>query len=234
MVYVKTAWNELVMTTQNKLDGLNNLETMNTAAEAYITGMLHSDRYYTDAQAEAKFYYTANDGTGSGLICAKLGGYTADQVISTGIPAGIIALWTGAIVDIPVGWYLCNGSNGTPDLRNRFVVGVGSNYEPDATGGTSVCGMTATVTIASHALVDTEVPKHTHGTITDTYVQVNTSVQYYNLGTKKMCNATTEVSRNTGSTGSGDGHTHNASWTPNTGTQSKLPAYFALCYIMKG
>ena len=50
---------------------------------------------------------------------------------------GIIVEWSGAIVDIPSGWSLCDGSNGTPDLRNRFVVGAGDTYAPDATGGNS-------------------------------------------------------------------------------------------------
>lgn len=44
-------------------------------------------------------------------------------------------LWSGAIVDIPDGWILCNGAGGSPDLRDRFIVGAGSTYNPDATGG---------------------------------------------------------------------------------------------------
>jgi len=50
---------------------------------------------------------------------------------------GIIVLWFGAIVDIPSGFALCNGANGTPDLRDRFVVGAGSTYAVDATGGST-------------------------------------------------------------------------------------------------
>lgn len=51
------------------------------------------------------------------------------------LPAGIITLWYGALGAIPAGWLLCNGANGTPDLRDRFVVGAGSTYAVDATGG---------------------------------------------------------------------------------------------------
>lgn len=51
------------------------------------------------------------------------------------IPAGVIILWSGAIVDIPVGWTLCNGAHGTPDLRDRFIEGAGGAHAPDATGG---------------------------------------------------------------------------------------------------
>ena len=48
---------------------------------------------------------------------------------------GFILNWEGAIVDIPDGWALCNGSNGTPDLRDRFLVGAGNTYAVDDTGG---------------------------------------------------------------------------------------------------
>ena len=43
-------------------------------------------------------------------------------------PIGSIVLWHGALKDIPVGWVYCDGSNGTPDLRDRFVVGAGKRY----------------------------------------------------------------------------------------------------------
>lgn len=38
------------------------------------------------------------------------------------VPSGGIIMWSGSIASIPTGWYLCNGSNGTPDLRNKFIV----------------------------------------------------------------------------------------------------------------
>jgi len=67
------------------------------------------------------------------------------------IPSGVIMLWSGSIASIPTGWVLCNGSNGTPDLRNRFIVGAGSTYAVAATGGE-----------AAHTLTIDEVPSHTH------------------------------------------------------------------------
>jgi hypothetical protein len=53
----------------------------------------------------------------------------------TPIPSGSIIIWSGSIGSIPVGYYLCNGSNGTPDLRDKFVVGAGSTYAVGNTGG---------------------------------------------------------------------------------------------------
>lgn len=50
-------------------------------------------------------------------------------------PAGGIILWSGAIVDIPGGYVLCDGNNGAPDLRNKFVVGAGDTYAVGASGG---------------------------------------------------------------------------------------------------
>lgn len=39
------------------------------------------------------------------------------------VPQGGIIMWSGAIADIPGGWFFCDGDNGTPDLRDRFIVG---------------------------------------------------------------------------------------------------------------
>lgn len=54
-----------------------------------------------------------------------------------GVPSGGIILWSGAANAIPTGWYLCDGQNGTPDLRDKFVVGAGNNYAVGATGGSA-------------------------------------------------------------------------------------------------
>lgn len=51
------------------------------------------------------------------------------------IPAGGIIMWSGSIGSIPAGYYLCDGNNGTPDLRDRFVVGSGNTYAVGNTGG---------------------------------------------------------------------------------------------------
>jgi hypothetical protein len=51
---------------------------------------------------------------------------------------GMILLWSGSIVSIPTGWHLCDGDEGTPDLRNNFVVGAGDSHSVDDTGGSEL------------------------------------------------------------------------------------------------
>ncbi len=67
-------------------------------------------------------------------------------------PSGIIVLWHGAIINIPVGWALCDGNNGTPDLRNRFIVMAGFVYAVDETGGNISHTHPFTSTVHSHTL----------------------------------------------------------------------------------
>ena len=69
-------------------------------------------------------------------------------------------MWSGAANAIPTGYVLCDGGNGTPDLRDRFVVGAGNSYAVNATGGAA----SVTLTIA-------EMPAHTH-TTEDQYVEL--------------------------------------------------------------
>jgi hypothetical protein len=52
--------------------------------------------------------------------------------VDTSIPIGGIIMWSGTIASIPSNWRLCNGSNGTPDLTNRFIIGAG--YDTNTTG----------------------------------------------------------------------------------------------------
>jgi len=56
---------------------------------------------------------------------------------ASGIPSGVIVMWSGSITSIPSGWALCDGTNGTPDLRNEFIIGAGSSYAVGSIGGSS-------------------------------------------------------------------------------------------------
>lgn len=69
------------------------------------------------------------------------------------LPTGSILLWYGSIASIPAGYVLCNGANGTPDLRNRFLVGAGDTYAVDAVGGSVNHNHTFTSDGHSHTLL---------------------------------------------------------------------------------
>lgn len=139
---------------------------------------------------------------------------------ATPTPSGVIVLWSGSIGSIPAGWYLCNGSNGTPDLRDRFVVGAGSTYAVDATGGS------ANAIVVSHTHTNSVTdPGHTH-----TY----TSPAFASAGEfadKSSVPTTTNPSATTASQTTGISVTIDTAGT--SGTNANLPPYYALCYIMK-
>ena len=67
------------------------------------------------------------------------------------IPSGVIVMWGGEVDKIPSGWVLCDGGNGTPNLRDRFIVGAGAGYKVGTTGGEKE------VTLS----ID-QMPSHTH------------------------------------------------------------------------
>lgn len=67
-------------------------------------------------------------------ISAFPGGMAADADTES-VPAGVIVLWCGILAAIPAGWLLCDGTNGTPDLRALFIRGAADGAEPGDTGG---------------------------------------------------------------------------------------------------
>ncbi len=78
---------------------------------------------------------------------------------------GFGTFWTGAIADIPAGWQLCNGTNGTPDLRDRFLVCAGLTYAVEATGGAVTHTHSVSGTVDSDGIHTHTVPSsgtHTH------------------------------------------------------------------------
>ena len=89
-------------------------------------------------------------------MCGLSGGSSAklypQATPQSDIPSGIIVMWSGVAAAVPSGWYLCDGQNGTPDLRNRFIVGAGSSYEVGNTGGSD-----------SVTLTTEQMPSHSHG-----------------------------------------------------------------------
>ncbi len=74
------------------------------------------------------------------------------MAISHRIRKGMIIFWPFAIADIPSGWVICNGTLGTPDMRNLFPVGAGDTYNPDDTTGTAIHRHTSDFDAHSHSM----------------------------------------------------------------------------------
>jgi hypothetical protein len=53
------------------------------------------------------------------------------------VPIGGIIAWSGAEIDIPNNYLLCNGACGSPDLRDKFIVGAGTTYVVGDSGGSA-------------------------------------------------------------------------------------------------
>src|SRR3989338_653610 len=68
------------------------------------------------------------------------------------LPAGAIIMWSGTLSSIPANWQLCDGTNGTPDLRGRFVMGVSTGENPGATGGATTHTHTGSTSSSSHSI----------------------------------------------------------------------------------
>lgn len=179
-----------------------------------------------------------------------------NTAVTSALPAGCILLWSGSVSTIPSGWALCDGTGGTPNLVDRFVVGAGSTYAVGATGGaTSVTtssngAHTHTGNTGSHTLDVTELPAHTHtASVTDpghthtvtpqAITQTGTTYGFYPGGIASFtslsaASTTTGISVSNSSTGGGAGHTHTISSDgAHTHTVATLPPYYALAYIMK-
>jgi microcystin-dependent protein len=138
------------------------------------------------------------------------------------IPVGGIIMWSGTVATIPSSWKLCDGSNGTPDLRNRFIVGASvatGNYSWDAgTGATSgnyAPGNTGGE--AAHKLTVAELAAHTHPV---TVSGADDNNHTGNGPTASNSDAPQNATNATSSTG-GDNYHENR------------PPYYALAFIMR-
>ena len=191
---------------------------------------------------------TASAGTSTTQIATTAFVTTAIAAATAAlIPAGMIMIWSGSVGSVPSGWVLCNGSNSTPDLRDKFVLGAGSTYAVGATGGATTVTAAGTISVTGTALTEAQMPKHFHsmrgpnGPFTSTMPSATASGSG-NYGGGTPDDGTTAYGTNstggssasgTAGTGTsnGDTHTHSASFTGSS--VNNLPPYYALCYIMK-
>lgn len=159
-----------------------------------------------------------------------------DAAIAAAIFPGFIAMWSGAIVNIPVGWRLCDGTNGTPNLRDRFVVGAGTTYAVGAVGG--AVNHNHGGAVEGTAITEAQMPPHRHfnvvpGTGDGALTAGNSLSQERTLGGDTQyimsSGAGEPTIGRTSSAGGGAAHDHGLT----INNAGHLPPYFALAYIMK-
>ena len=161
-----------------------------------------------------------------------------EQGVASAMPTGGIIMWSGSIANIPAAWALCDGSGGTPDLRNRFIVGAGSTYPVDATGGADTVALSQNqMPSHGHSFSATSGTGGTHdhrlpiGTTMDGKTGVQYAIDngnYMNDDSGPQLTARAET---------GGSHTHSVSGTSGSAgsgsAHENRPPYLALAYIMK-
>ena len=126
--------------------------------------------------------------------------------LNKAIPSGVITMWSGSADKVPNGWAICDGQNGTPDLRGRFVLGGNNEYKIGSSGGSS-----------THALTMLELPPHTHNVSGVKITESTTGGSLFSGGEDSI---TPWNDGRTSSTGEGEAF-------------NIMPPYYVLAYIMK-
>lgn len=168
-----------------------------------------------------------------------------ESLDSSAFPVGGIGMWDGAISNIPSGWALCNGANGTPNLRDKFIVGAGGAYNVGTSGGainktSSAAGLhNHNGSTGNTALTVAQMPSHDHKFKLTTWVggddatgsfpgKLMTADRNLSFADKYPDGVSIE------SKGSGQGHNHSVG---NDGTHTHVtdvrPPYYALAFIKK-
>lgn len=193
---------------------------------------------------------------------ASLNDDVLTYIFNRAAPVGIISMWAGLVADVPENWALCDGGNGTPDLRDRFIVGSTQTYAQGSTGGLATANVGVTmddagahnheITVANHSLTGTEIPPHVHGggiglgPATDQQVVVHgtkPAISTATFSSNTNVGGTTEQLTDSygGFAGVVQGHSHVGtaaddglhSHTLHVTQGSILPPYYALAYIQK-
>ena len=228
MAYTKTTWTSTtVMTTTN----MNNCETQYDLAYADAVAHNHDSRYYTKTEMDGWFWSASNDGPGSGcdadLLYYASGNLHYADFGAGGVSQYTIIMWEG--VSLPSGWVECNGSSGTPDLRDCFVIGAGGSLSVGASGGYNSWTQDYNITVAAHTLTEAQLPSHTH-----TFLDWSSPSLTGGGGGSAYAGMSVQTtsSGTTAATGGGGSHGHASSYATINWTENKPPCV-SLKYIMK-
>ena len=158
----------------------------------------------------------------------------SSNLISSWVPINGIIMYSGTLTaaEALTNWAICDGSNGTPDLRDKFVLGVGSTANP-STASIDDEGGTADAVVVDHS--------HGAGTLAtgdDTHTH---QVRVGTAGGGGGGNVSDRDSEQPGNYVSGqiEDDTHNHTVTGSTGSDGvsgvgkNVPPYYALFYLMR-
>ena len=163
------------------------------------------------------------------------------------IPVGGIIMWSGTIASIPSNWSLCNGSNGTPDLRNTFVIGAhsdSSGAKTTVTGSATASGGSKDATLVSHehttdSIIETgsTSAKDLSGSVTHISEGFNVNGTVSGVFTKTNQGNSSPTGSASTSPVSGISmdvnHRHSTDTQGSAATDKNLPPYVALAYIIR-
>lgn len=151
---------------------------------------------------------------------------SAPYALTTGLPQGVIVMWSGSVATIPDGWILCDGTEGTPDLRDQFVVGAGNLYSVGDTGG-----------VISSTLTIEQMPVHAHTASASIAGNHNHYYLYHDHSDSGYANGSLRGDRYSNSryTDSAGSHTHDIVVDEAGGGQphENRPPYYSLAFICK-
>ncbi len=212
---------------------LDNFETIHEEVQAYLDSHNHDALYYTRAQMESTYHNIGSQGHGSGidadLIYHPDGSmHAADFGTAGGDITGGIITWYGIAANVPAGWHICDGTDGTPDLRDCFIVGAGGAFSPGTTGGSNTFTAQGSIIVGEHTLTVDELGPHKHP-YNDYYSNSSPSTRSGNNLSGPA--APYLPPQYTGYTGGGMPHDHDAEVTANA--VDALPPCYALYYIQK-
>ncbi len=173
---------------------------------------------------KGEFQINGSSGT-LGQVMVSQGANTS-PVWGSGFQYGGIIMWAGSIVSIPSGWALCDGASGRPDLRDKFVIGAGNNYNYQNTGGSK----DAVIVSHNHTGSTNTTGNHSH-TIPNHLVQAVSGTGDIDRDNEyQQWKALSGQSTNT--TGN-HSHSFTTSTKGESGNNKNLPPYYALAYIIK-
>ena len=216
---------------------LKGLHLNNTATETLTVTASNTNHIYAvlarDSNSEAESWSITSNTTGSApsdsikiATCVASGSAvtSVDQTFldtkrePAYVPTGVILMWHGDLADIPTGWVLCDGSNGTPNLIAKFIRGIStSSTDPGTTGGED-----------AHSLTEAELASHTHiwsggtsGVQPGFTGQAPNPIAHFHMTASQYGRSNTVVTTGTNAnTGSGTAH-------------ENRPAFYEVAYIMK-